>query len=163
MIRSSPRKTRIVSLYRDLEKAFDAIEHDIPLYKREHYGVRGIAQKGFESYLRNRLQYVEVNGMRSNQKTIPCGVSQILEHLFLIYINDLTAVCQNVNVTLFADHASLLNIGRELELVRDDIDKVHEWLIANKSVLYVKNAQADFKISASKNIYSIDSINFKKF
>ena len=44
--------------------------------------------------------------------------------------------CRNVNVTIFVDGISIL-IGCEPVLIKDDIDRGHEWLIANKSVLNV--------------------------
>ena len=38
----------------DLKKAFGIIDHNIPFKKLDYYGVRGIANEWFASYLKNR-------------------------------------------------------------------------------------------------------------
>ena len=54
-------------IFIDLKKAYDTVNHSILLKKLEHYGIRGIPLKWFESYLPNRKQHVSVNGCASEE------------------------------------------------------------------------------------------------
>ena len=47
----------------DLQRAFDTVDHQILLAKLNHYGIRGVSNDCFKSYLSNRSQYVSINGM----------------------------------------------------------------------------------------------------
>ena len=79
-------------IFFDLQKAFDTVDHDIPMQKISNYDIRGIANNWFSSYLQNRSQYVSINGFNSKLEQIHCGVPQgsiLRPLLFLIYINDL--------------------------------------------------------------------------
>ena len=79
-------------IFVDLQKGFDTGEHDILLADLEHYGIRGLSNEWFRSYLSNRKQYVSINGHESSLASVLFGVLQGLvlgPLLFLIYINDL--------------------------------------------------------------------------
>ena len=105
-------KGRLVGLVLlDLQKAFDTVPHDVLLHKLNHYGVRGIANKWFESYLSDRKQTVSINGIISDVKSIKIGVPQgsvLGPLLFLIYINDLNNSIRFSTTRHFADDTWLL-------------------------------------------------------
>ena len=44
----------------ELQKAFDTVDHQILLAKLNHYGIHGISNDWFKSYLSNRNQYVSI-------------------------------------------------------------------------------------------------------
>ena len=52
--------THKISVLLDLKKSFDTLYHSILLDKLQDHGVRGIANKWFETYLSNRLQFVKL-------------------------------------------------------------------------------------------------------
>jgi hypothetical protein len=59
-----------------LSKAFDTVNHLILTQKLECYGVRGIVNDWFKSYLSNRKQFVSIGGINSAEENMFCGVPQ---------------------------------------------------------------------------------------
>ena len=68
--------THIVVLC-DLSKAFDVINHKILLHKLKTYGIRGLANDWFSSYLSNTTQFVEIDGQNSSKKQIMWSSSRV--------------------------------------------------------------------------------------
>ena len=60
----------------DLKKVFDTVDHHILLQKLEHYGIRGVANEWFSSYLKNRAQFVSVGNVSSTIKELLTDVPQ---------------------------------------------------------------------------------------
>ena len=60
----------------DLQKAFDTVDHQILLAKLNHYGICGVSNDWFKSYLSNRNQYVSTNGFDSGLTSINCSIPQ---------------------------------------------------------------------------------------
>ena len=104
----------------DLAKAFNTVNHSILLTKLDHYCIRGNALHLIQSYLENRVQFVQINNHVSMNKTIMCGVPQgsVLEPtLFLLYVNDIKNVT-NFEVRLFADDTLLYLSVKTLRLLK---------------------------------------------
>ena len=49
----------------DLQKSFDTVDHQILLAKLNQYGIYGVSNNWFKSYLSNHNQYVSINGYES--------------------------------------------------------------------------------------------------
>ena len=108
-------------IFVDLQKAFDTVDHNILLGKLKHYGirgvgygVRGVTYSWFESYLKDRKQYISINGYSSEDMSISPGVPQgsvLGLLLFLIHINDLNTAIKHCKVHHFADDINLLHIN----------------------------------------------------
>ena len=68
-----------------------AIDHSILIRKLGHYGICGIANDWFTSYVHNRRQYVTIGSSKSDELVVTHGVPQgsVLGHLllFLYYIS----------------------------------------------------------------------------
>ena len=140
IVRSSLDKTEFsAAVFLDFQKAFDTVDHNILLQKLCHYGVRGVALKVFESYLKNRSQCVVINDAQSNYHEVKHGVPQgsVLGPLmFIIYINDLhNSVCYSTSIH-FADDTSLVFTEESLKelnrKVNRDLALLVHWLRANK-------------------------------
>ena len=95
----------------DLRKAFDTVDHNILLNKLHHYGIRGIINTWFASYLKGREQTTEINNKISEKQVTLCGFPQgsvLGPVLFLIYINDICNATNVLKIFLFADDTNLL-------------------------------------------------------
>ena len=137
-----------VGIFCDLSKAFDTLDHGILLNKLEHYGIRGKWHLWFQSYLSDRTQFVDLNGITSTEQSIQVGVPQgsiLGPLLFLLYINDLPASLSKMLAVKFADDTNLVIRGRSLEDLANDINSdlasVNDFFKANKLKLNVEKTK----------------------
>ena len=125
-------------IFVDLQKAFDTVDHEILLYKLNHYGIRGTENAWFKSYLSNRKQFVTINGVSSEENIIQHGVPQgsvLGPLLFLLYINDLHNAIKHCSTIHFADDTSLIIKNKSLKQMKKylnfDLKNLSKWLKAN--------------------------------
>ena len=135
-----------LGIFLDFSKAFDTLNHDILLYKLNHYGIRGKSQEWFTSYLSNRKQCVSIDSTISTCRTLSCGVPQgsilVGPLLFLIYINDITSSSKLLSYVLFADDSNLFyshkNIVTLVNIINIELRSVSDWIKSNKLSLNLK-------------------------
>ena len=121
-------------IFIDLKKAFDTVDHTLLLKKLYHYGVRGIVNDWFSSYLDGRSQVTQIGEYTSEKVINPCGVPQgsvLGPLLFLVYINDIQNSSYLLDLFLFADDTSILYSHKSLQtlekVVNSELKKVCEW------------------------------------
>ena len=103
----------------DTTKAFDTVCHKRLLIKLDHYRIRETAFKLMQHYLNNRLQYVYINNIVSNQRCVIMGVPQgsvLGSLLFLIYINDLQNCLKSIPKIFSYETTLLINAFSIFEL-----------------------------------------------
>jgi hypothetical protein len=152
-----------IGVYLDFSKAFDTIDHDILYMKLHHYGFRSHVLDWIKSYMSNRCQYVSYNGHDSMMQDISCGVPQgsiLGPLLFLLYINDLGNICQNLSAFMFADDTSLLGHDTDISVlkakVNADLMIISSWLNANK--LSLNLSKSHFMLFTRKH-FNLTDIN----
>ena len=146
------------TVFVDLKKAIDTVDHTILLQKLYHYGVQDLDLKWFESHLSNRKQFTRIDGVDSSIQNISIGVPQgscLGTLLFLIYINDhLPYSVKNSKVSMYADDTSLVfhsdRTSQLTEALNDDFkNKLTLNLVNAKSlVISTRHKQAAMKVQA---------------
>ena len=135
-------KLYTVSIFMDLSKAFDVLNHKILKSKLEHYGFRNNFLQFIMSFVEDRNYFVSANGHTSHTKTVNIGVPQgstLGPLLFLLYINDMVNSSDLMKFSLFADDSTTTysnsNLNITLNTVKKEFSKVLEWLTANKLII----------------------------
>ena len=108
----------IGTIFMDLSKAFETLNHNLLLAKLDAYGFSFDGIKFVQSYLSERFQMVNINNNFSEWCKILLGVPQgsILGPLLLnIFINDIFYFIQDTYISNFADDNSLYSIEDNLK------------------------------------------------
>ena len=114
---------QIDTIYLDMSKAFDRINHKSLLQKMTNSVIGGNLLNWFHSYLTDRHQRVVVTGATSDPLLVCSGVPQgsILGPTpFLLYLNNLPDVVKSSEVAMFVDDTKVFLSIRS----QDDVESL---------------------------------------
>lgn len=142
--------------------------HDLLIAKLRFYGFEGAVCGWLVSYLRDRMQLVELDGARSDLTTYNKGVPQgsiLGPLLFNIYTADLPGHVSHGTVHLYADDTQLLTgflpqqANVAIQKINEDLHEIYEW--SNKNGLVLNVSKCLYMIMGSKTVR--DWFNFYNF
>ena len=142
-------KLKVGGIYLDISKAFDTVDHDILLTKLEHYGIRANALLWFESYLKDREQYVVVDGNKSSSYTTNIAVPQggvLSAILFIIFTNDIIHAT-NMKLSIYADDTCMIIAIDEnsyTEQIKAELKRIMNWFVSNNLLLNIDKTDYNF-------------------
>ena len=149
-------------IFLDFKKAFDTVDHSILLSKLYQYGIRGPVNEWFSSYLNGRVQTTQIDKQISSKKnganmgpTRSCARPST----FLDLYNDIHNSSKTLSFYLFADDTNLLYADKDLKslesVINIELQKVFDWLNANKLTINAKSDYVIFRPSQKKLSYQI--------
>ena len=119
------------AIFIDFTKAFDSVDRSILHHKLQACGITGNLLIFLQSYVSQRTQYVEINGMKSRLRIGEYGVphgSLLGPRLYTIYVNDFSSSIKSGEVYIYADDTTAFVIGDNTHQVTELLNTLFEEL-----------------------------------
>ena len=137
------KNLKVGGVFLDIAKAFDCVNHNILIRKLEFYGFRDTTLMWFDSYLKDRTQYVSINQHKSDKYNLKCGVPQggtLAPILFILFMNDIIHSSQKFDFSIYADDTCLILAIEKKEYnetMKNELNKVVDWFASNDLLLNI--------------------------
>lgn len=135
----------VVTVFIDLQKAFDTVDIVLLLEKLQNMGFRGKCHELLNSYSTRRRQQTYVNGVTSDEASVEVGIAQgsVLGPLqYLLHVQSLKYAGLRVKYYKYCDDTVLIFSGvNKIELEQDinsDLERYYQWLCYNKLTINVE-------------------------
>lgn len=161
---SLDEKFFVSCIFVDFRKAFDSVEHNLMIKKLQNIGINGKDLQLFESFLKNRYQFVKINNEQSNLELVRFGVPQgslTGPLLFNIYSNDVFQIKLNGHLIMYADDQVIINKAKTIDelfqKMNSDLTNINSWTLKNH--LQINPAKTNYIIFEMKN-KSLDECSY---
>ena len=121
------------------------------------------------SYIFNRTQFVDINGLFSSILVNICGIGQgtiIGPLLFLIYVNDMH-LCSDLEFIHFAYGSTVYKSGHCINdlcvYFNHELSKVDKWLCANKLSVEPSKCKSTYSLFTNKYLDVLPNILIRNF
>ena len=151
LLKGGDEQMNVISIFIDLKKAFDTVNHTLILDKLIQLGIEDTNLNWFKSYLTNRIQCTQIGDCISETAVLGTGVPQgslLGVLLFQIFINDMPKALKFCSGILYADDTTIYILGRNVRFMQrklqSDINQVSMWLKENSLKLNVAKTKLVF-------------------
>ena len=164
------KKTPTLTMFLDLSAAFDTVDQDrLIQILRDDIGIRGVALKWFDSYLRKRTQKVKIGDEYSDELELDYGVTQgsiLGPKLFNIYTKPFPEELKVVSVSVegYADDNQLMkqfNVIFQVEAlglcIEETFKVIERWMFDN--YLKLNSGKTQIMVVAPEGILEYIIIN----
>lgn len=134
IIRSLDDNKKVLTVFLDLAKAFDTVDHHLLFERLDEVGIRGVALNLIKNYLSGRIQRVKMGDVLSKPLQIDIGIPQgtvLGPILFLVFIGWVLRV-SDLDMIAYADDSVLIFKGDSWDEVRrcavNGLRKIHRLL-----------------------------------
>ena len=137
-----------LSIFLDLKKAFDTVDHTTLLLKLRKYGITSTSYNWFTSYMTNREQFCHWDGANSSRDILKCGIPQgscLGPLLFLLYVNDFENCLEYMTPNMYADDTCVTiaseNLDDLITNVKNELENISNWMRINKLSLNASKSE----------------------
>lgn len=156
----------------DIKSAYPSVSHDMLVKVLSVYGIDTDSLNWIKSFLINKVQIVELNGVKSEGINITCGLLQgdnLSQTFFSLVINGVVHEIKHCKVHLYADDLAIYleidisNFESAIDKINSDICRINDYInrhgmqlnpIKTKAML-IGNQKLLSKIENSKNISKV--------
>lgn len=138
----------IITIFIDLKKAFDTINHTILIKRLKNIGIRGKILEWFKNYLKQRTMLVRINGKDSVTRVINRGIPQgsiLGPVLYTIYVNQVFDYMEYCKMYMYADDTAMTvvhnDINVAMKFMQKDFNTFQLWIHDNELVINEKKTK----------------------
>ena len=145
ILNAMDNKKVTASVFLDMSKAFDSLNHDLLIKKLRHIGLSSQVILWFQSYLSFRYQRVRINSSLSDLLPVSTGVPQgsiLGPLLFSIYVNDLPSLSlKKCEVDSYVDDTKMylsFNVkDKDISIMdlQQDLTSIRNWCFNNSLLI----------------------------